>query len=69
MTPATTLAAARRASHIMLGRHELALADLIERLSLSARIAAPSDALLASLAADRELLPEVWHRNQTFSWL
>jgi phosphoenolpyruvate carboxylase len=63
VTPATTLAAARRASHIMLGRHELALRDLIERLSLSARIASPSGALLASLAADRELLPDVWATN------
>ena len=65
VTPATTLAAARRASHVMLGRYGRALANLIERLSLSAQLAPPSDALLKSLESDRAVLPEVWEANRT----
>ena len=65
VTPATTLAAARRASHVMLGRYGRAIADLTERLSLSAQLASPPEALLASIAVDRELLPDVWSANRT----
>ena len=65
VTPATTLAAARRASHVMLGRYGQAIADLTERLSLSAQLASPPEALLASIAVDRELLPDVWSANRT----
>jgi phosphoenolpyruvate carboxylase len=65
VTPATTVAAARRASHVMLGRYGRALADLIERLSLSAQLAPPSQALLASLEGDRAVLPDVWAANRT----
>ncbi len=65
VTPETTLAASRRASHIMLGRYERALDGLVERLSLSARITAPSDELVASLENDRAVLPDVWNTNHT----
>ena len=65
VTPDTTLAASRRASHIMLGRYERALDGLIERLSLSARITIPSDELVASLENDRAVLPDVWNTNHT----
>ncbi len=64
VTPDTTLAAARRASHIILGRYGRALDDLIERLALSAQLAEPPAALLSSLEADRELLPDVWQANR-----
>jgi phosphoenolpyruvate carboxylase len=65
VTPATTVAAARRASHVMLGRYGRALGDLIERLSLSAQLAPPSNALLSSLEVDRAILPDVWAANRT----
>jgi phosphoenolpyruvate carboxylase len=64
VTPETTLASARRASHVILGRYGRALDDLIERLSLSAQLAPPLDALLASLEVDRGRLPDVWATNR-----
>ena len=64
VTPASTVAAARRASHTMLGRYVTALDALIDRLSLSSRLASPAPALVASLDADREVLPEVWEANR-----
>jgi phosphoenolpyruvate carboxylase len=64
VTPAVTIATARRASHAILGRYHTALTDLVERLSISAAIAPPSDALRASLERDRELVPEVWDANR-----
>ncbi|HEY0970961.1 MAG TPA: phosphoenolpyruvate carboxylase [Gemmatimonadales bacterium] len=64
VTPEVTVAAARRASHVMLGRYRRALDALIERLSLSERLAPAPDALMESLVADRELLPEVWDANR-----
>ena len=64
VTPDTTIAAARRASHVMLGRYRRALDDLIERLSISAQLAPPPAALLASLDADRMRLPDVWNTNR-----
>lgn len=63
VTPETTVAAARRASHVILGRYAAALTGLVERLSLSAHLAPPPDALVASLAEDRRVLPEVWQAN------
>ncbi|MFL5581307.1 MAG: phosphoenolpyruvate carboxylase [Gemmatimonadaceae bacterium] len=63
VTPEITVAAARRASHAVLGRYVRALDDLVERLSLSAQLATPPRALLESLEADRALLPEVWAAN------
>jgi phosphoenolpyruvate carboxylase len=64
VTPEITIAAARRASHVILGRYHQALDALTERLSLSARIATPTDALLASLVPDHEVLPEVADKNR-----
>jgi phosphoenolpyruvate carboxylase len=63
VTPATTVAASRRASYVILGRYEQWVDDLVRRLSLSAHIAAPSKELETSLEADRKVLPEVWEAN------
>ena len=57
VTPEVTVAAARRASHAILGRHRQQLAALAQRLSLSAQIAPPTGALRASLAEDAAVLP------------
>ena len=64
VTPDTTLASARRASHVILGRYGRALDELIERLSLSAHLAPPPTALLQSLEADEKLLPDVFATNR-----
>jgi phosphoenolpyruvate carboxylase len=63
VTPETTVAAARRASHAMLGRYRDAVAGLVERLGVAARLAPPPAAFLASLEEDRRALPEVWAAN------
>ena len=65
VTPDATIAAARRASHVILGRYRQALEGLAERISLSAQFATPTEALLASLEADRATIPEVWEANRT----
>jgi phosphoenolpyruvate carboxylase len=64
VTPDVTVATARRACHAILGRYRDAVNALVERLSLSAHIAPPTDALARSLEADRELLPAVWEANR-----
>ena len=64
VTPEVTLAASRRATHRVLGRYAEQVDELAHRLSLSARISPPPEALRASLDADRALLPELWHRNK-----
>ena len=64
VTPETTLAAARRASHVILGRYRDAAAALIERLSISSHLAAPTPDLVASLDEDRAVLPEAWEANR-----
>ena len=64
VTPDVTVRAARRASHVILGRYRQALDGLTERLSLSARIAPPTAALQAAIAEARPLLPEVWEANR-----
>ena len=64
VTPAVTIATARRASHVILGRYEMALDDLTRRLSLSSSIAPPLDALVKSLEKDRRLLPLIWRKNR-----
>ena len=64
VTPETTIAAARRASHVILGRYHEVMDGLIERLSLSSRIAPETAALRESLEADRALVPEVWEANR-----
>jgi phosphoenolpyruvate carboxylase len=64
VTPEITVATARRASHVILGRYSAALDDLTRRLSLSAAIAPPTAALLKSLDHDRPLLPLIWKKNR-----
>jgi len=64
VTPEITIATARRASHVILGRYGAALDDLTRRLSLSAEIAPPTPALVDSLARDRVRLPLVWKKNR-----
>jgi len=63
VTPATTIAASRRASHVILGRYQSWVDELVRRLSVSAQIAPPSEELEASLQTDRALLPDVWEAN------
>ena len=64
VTPDVTLAAARRASHVILGRYGRVLDDLVERLSLSSHLAPPLPQLLTSLETDRSALPAVWNANK-----
>lgn len=64
VTPEITLATARRASYVILGRYLEALDELVRRLSLSAAIAPPTDALTQSIEKDRVVLPEVWRKNR-----
>jgi len=64
VTPGITVAAARRASHVILGRYHAALGELVERVSLSVHFAPPPAALLASLEGDRRLLPAVAEANR-----
>jgi phosphoenolpyruvate carboxylase len=64
VTPDVTVATARRASYAILARYRDAVNGLVERLSLSAHIAPPTDALVRSLTDDRELLPAVWEANR-----
>jgi phosphoenolpyruvate carboxylase len=64
VTPEITVATARRASHVILGRYRESLDDLVRRLSLSAEFAPHSHALAQSIEGDRELLPDVWKKNR-----
>ena len=64
VTPDTTLAAARRATHVILGRYAATTRALVERLSIGASIAPPPQPLLDSLERDRELLPDVFEINK-----
>jgi phosphoenolpyruvate carboxylase len=64
VTPEITLRASRTAAHTVLGYYLEATRALVTRLSLSARIASPSEALRASLEHDRALLPEAWEQNR-----
>ncbi len=64
VTPEVTVEAARRNAHALLGSYIHAVMDLIERLSLSVRIAPTPPALRASMDRDREDLPAVWEANQ-----
>ncbi len=64
VTPEITIATARRASHVILGRYQEVLDDLTRRLSISSSIAPPFDALLKSLEKDGKLLPLVWKKNK-----
>ncbi|HEU4629761.1 MAG TPA: phosphoenolpyruvate carboxylase [Gemmatimonadaceae bacterium] len=64
VTPEITVAAARRASHVILGRYRQELDALVQRLSLSAHLTPPGAELRASLDADRAALPDVWEANR-----
>lgn len=64
VTPEASIAAARRASFVILGRYLESLNALAERISLAAQFAEPGEALLASLLDDKELRPEVWEANR-----
>lgn len=64
VTPDTTLAAARRASHVILGRYRRGVDELIEKFSIGSHIAPPTPELLASLEADHAALPNVWDTNR-----
>lgn len=64
VTPAITVATARRASHAILGRYRESLDDLVRRLSLSAQFTQPSRALEQSIESDRLLLPDIWKKNK-----
>jgi phosphoenolpyruvate carboxylase len=64
VTPDITIATARRASHIILGRYRDSLDDLTRRLSLSSSIAPPLDALLKSMKKDEKLLPAIFKANR-----
>ena len=64
VTPEVTIATARRASYAILGRYGASLGLLVERLSVSAARAEPSDELLASLERDAQLLPNVYEANR-----
>ena len=64
VTPDVTIATARRASYAILGRYGEALAGLVERLSVSATIAPPADALRESIESDCALLPDVYEANR-----
>jgi len=64
VTPDVTIATARRSSYAILGRYAEALADLVERLSVSASIAPPPDELRASIESDCKLLPDVYEANR-----
>jgi phosphoenolpyruvate carboxylase len=64
VTPEITIATARRASHVILGRYRASLDELVQRLSLSAEFAAPSGSLMRSIESDKELLPDVWKKNR-----
>lgn len=64
VTPDITVATARRASHVILGRYRDALDDLTRRLSLSSSITPPLDALMKSLDKDLKLMPVIWTKNR-----
>jgi len=64
VTPETTLAATRRATHRVLGHYHGQVRRLAKALSLSTRITGPvPQSLSASLVADRLALPQVWEAN------
>lgn len=64
VTPEVTIATARRASYAILGSYAAALDRLVERISVSASLAEPPAELMASLEADRAMLPGVFEANR-----
>jgi len=63
VTPDLTIAAVRRHAHALLAHYEKRVLLLIERLSISSRIAPEMTELRESLSKDKELLPAVWEKN------
>ena len=63
VTPEATLAAARRSMFTVLGCYAAAIDGLVQRLTVSERIAPATDALLRTVERYRELLPGVWEAN------
>jgi phosphoenolpyruvate carboxylase len=64
VTPDVTVAAARRASHAILGRYSTLLDELVERLSVSSTFVEPTAELLASIEADAAIEPAVYEANR-----
>ena len=64
VTPDITVATARRARHVILGRYIEAVDELTRRLSLASSIAEPPEDLTKSLEKDRKLLPQIWKKNR-----
>ena len=64
VTPEITLAAARRSAHAVLGHYQSKVTALIQRLSISDRIAPSEPELRASIQKDKARFPEVWQANQ-----
>ena len=64
VTPDITVATARRASYVILGRYISSVDELTRRLSLASSIADPPEALLHSLEKDRKQLPQIWKKNR-----
>ncbi|MEZ4231816.1 MAG: phosphoenolpyruvate carboxylase [Polyangiaceae bacterium] len=63
VTPEVTEFAVRRSTRALIGHYQRKLSELIERLSISDRLAPLTPRLAESLARDRELMPEVWQQN------
>lgn len=63
VTPEVTIAAARRSAHALLGHYQKRVHRLIERLSISNRVAPSTAELRESIARDKALLPDVWEEN------
>jgi phosphoenolpyruvate carboxylase len=64
VTPEITMAAARRSAHALLGEYREKIDTLVQRLSISDRLATAPEALRASLEQDKPLLPELWEMNR-----
>ena len=64
VTPATTLAATRRAQHRTLLRYADHVALLVQRLSVSTQVTGPLAPLQVTLERDRDALPDVAQRNE-----
>ena len=64
VTPDITVATARRASYVILGRYINSVDELTRRLSLASSIADPPEALVSSLEKDRKQLPQIWKKNR-----
>ncbi len=64
VTPEATLASARRAMYTVLGHYVAEVDRLVQRLSLSERIAPATAALREAIERGRRLLAEVWEANR-----